>query len=116
MQKLQDWIEKVGLDLTGSKLTLDSGFYSKENKKSIKEVSLTLMIHPNRRNIKKPVPIAQMYHWFDRVTCKHRFCVERCFSWQDVYRRLVVTYGRLKAAHYGFRCLAYAMMNLRNSL
>lgn len=74
------------------------------------------MIHPNRRNAKQPILVAGMYRWFDRITYKLRFRIERCFAGQDTYRRLVACYERLIATHRGFRCLAYAVMNLRNSL
>ncbi len=104
------------LVIDGSKITFDSGFDGKENKRVIKEVGMIPVIHPNRRNTKKSILIAQMYRWFDRLTYGLRFRIERCFAWADVYRRLVVCYERLTATHRGFRCLAYALINYRNSL
>jgi transposase len=71
------------------------------------------VIYPNRRNTKKPIAIARMFRWFDRETYRERYKVERTFGWQDTYRRLVVSYDRLKETRTGFRPLAYAMMNYR---
>lgn len=108
--------KELHLSIQGSKITFDSGFDGKDNRQIIKEAGLIPVIHPNRRNTKVPILIARMYRWFDRVTYKLRFRIERCFAWADVYRRLVVCYERLIATHRGFRYLAYAVMNLRNSL
>lgn len=108
--------DRTGIPIHGSKITFDSGFDGQENKQVIKKAGLVPVIRPNRRNTKTPIAIARLYRWFDRLTYKLRFCVERCFAWQDVYRRLVICYERLAATRRGFRCLAYAMINYRNSV
>lgn len=38
---------------------------------------------------------------------------ERTFAWQDTYRKLVISYDRLKETRKGFRLLAYSMINFR---
>lgn len=108
--------EELHLSIKGSRITFDSGFDGKGSRQVIKEAGLIPVIHPNRRNTKIPILIARMYRWFDRITYELRFRVERVFAWADVYRRLVVCYERLTSTHRGFRYLAYAVMNLRNSL
>jgi transposase len=103
----------ISLILEGSKITLDSGFDSKDNKTAVRDAGLIPVIYPNRRNTKKPIAIARMFRWFDRETYRERYKVERTFGWQDTYRRLVVSYDRRKETRTGFRHLAYAMMNYR---
>ena len=44
---------------------------------------------------------------------KERCRVERCFAWEDTYRKLVIRYERLHATHLGFKYLAFTMINLR---
>jgi len=39
--------------------------------------------------------------------------VERTFGWQDIYRKLAVSYDRLPEIRKGGRLLAYPMINFR---
>lgn len=50
--KVQESLRYIGLDLSGSALTLDSGFDSKANHKIIKAHGLLPMIYPIQRNAK----------------------------------------------------------------
>ena len=104
---------RIGLDLSGSDLTLDSGFDSKANHKLIKEQGLVPVIYPNKRNMKKPIAIARKFRWFKKDIYKERYKVERTFGWQDTYRRLALSYDKLKETRLGFRYLAYSMINFR---
>ncbi len=105
---------RIGLDLSGSALTLDSGFDSKANHKLIKEQGLLPVIYPNRRNAKEPIVIARKFRWFNKEMDKDRYKVERTFGWKpDTYRRLVLSYDKLKETRLGFRNLAYSMINYR---
>lgn len=104
---------RIGIDLKGSTLTLDSGFDSQGNKIVIKEHRMAPMIYPNRRNTKDPIVIARKFRWFDRVLYRERYKVERTFGWQDTYRKLAISYDRLKETRMGFRYLAYTMINFR---
>ena len=104
---------RIGMDLTASALTLDSGFDTKVNRKIIKEQGLIPVIYPNRRNAKAPIVIARMFRWFNKDIYKERYKVERTFGWQDTYRKLAISYDKLKETRLGFRYLAYSMINLR---
>ena len=105
--------KQIGMDLSGSALTLDSAFDSKVNHKLIREQGLIPVIYPNRRNAKEPIVIARMFRWFDKVIYKDRYKVERTFGWQDTYRKLALSYDKLKETRLGFRHLAYSMINFR---
>ena len=104
---------RIGMNLESSVLTLDSGFDSKVNHKIIKEQGLIPVIHPNKRNTKEPIAIARKFRWFRKDIYKDRYKVERTFGWQDTYRKLALSYDRLKETRLGFRYLAYSMINYR---
>ena len=105
--------KRIGMDLSGSALTLDSGFDSKVNHRLIREHGLMPVIYPNRRNAKAPIVIARKFRWFDKEVYKQRYKVERTFGWQDTYRKLALSYDKLKEIRLGFRHLAYSMINFR---
>lgn len=104
---------RIGLELESSALTLDSGFDSKVNHKLIKEQGLLPVIYPNKRNTKEPIAIARKFRWFKKNIYKERYKVERTFGWQDTYRKLALSYDKLKEIRLGFRYLAYSMINFR---
>ena len=104
---------RIGMDLNGSALTLDSGFDSKANHRLIKEQGLVPVIYPNKRNTKAPIAIARKFRWFRKDIYKERYKVERTFGWQDTYRKLALSYDKLKETRLGFRYLAYSMINFR---
>lgn len=108
-------MERVGIDLKDVPITFDSGFDSQENRDKVKERRMVPVIYPNRRNTKTPIRIAQKFRWFKRKIYKERYKIERSFSWEDVYRRLALSYDRLPETRLGFRHLAYAMVNFRTT-
>lgn len=105
--------QQIGMDLSDAALTLDSAFDSKANHQLIREHGLKPVIYPNRRNAKAPIVIARKFRWFDKEIYKDRYKVERTFGWQDTYRRLALSYDKLKETRLGFRHLAYSMINFR---
>ncbi len=113
LTELISFSNRIGMALDGSALTLDSGFDSKVNHKIIKEQGLIPVIYPNKRNTKEPIAIARKFRWFRKDIYKDRYKVERTFGWQDTYRRLVLSYDKLKETRLGFRNLAYSMINFR---
>jgi hypothetical protein len=112
---LVDFATQIGLDLTGSALTLDAGFDSQTNEDIIKAHHMRPVIAPNRRNTQTPIAIARLFRWFDRRLYRLRYAVERTFAWQDTFRKLVISYDRLPEIRKGSRLLAYAMINFRTT-
>lgn len=113
IERLTDFAHLISLDLTGSYLTLDSGFDSDLNKWLIRSHDMIPVIKPNRRGTKDERKLETMYADFNEQVYKQRFAIERTFAWQDTYRKLVTRYEKLEATHTGFKYLAYAVMNLR---
>ena len=110
---LMAFSHRIGMDLSASALTLDSGFDSKANHQLIKAHGLMPVIYPNRRNTQTPIVIARMFRWFRKDIYKDRYKVERTFGWQDTYRKIALSYDKLRETRLGFRNLAYAMINFR---
>lgn len=107
--------QQTHLSLTGSYLTLDSGFYSDGNHERVWEAHMIPVIKPNHRKTKDLAIIAAREDCFSQYheMYKDRFSIERCFAWEDKYRKLVVRYERLNATFLGFRLLASSLINLR---
>ena len=108
-----DSVKKLGVDLVGAKITFDHGFDSKAIKGLVKDGGATPVICPNRRNIKEPIAVARLYRWFDRTTYQTRIVIERVFAWEDVYRKIALSYDRLPEIRMGCRYVAASMINFR---
>jgi len=113
IDRLTDFASLIGLDLTGSYLTLDSGFYSDYNRWLIRFHGMIPVIKPNRRGIKDETKLETMYVDFNEPIYKQRFKIERIFAWQDIYRKLAFSYERLEATRSGLKYLGYSLINLR---
>ena len=113
LTKMISFSNRIDMELDSSALTLDSGFDSTVNKNIIKEQGLIPVIYPNKRNTKEPIAIARKFRWFKKDIYKERYKVERTFGWQDTYRKLALSYDKLKETRLGFRYLAYSMINFR---
>lgn len=116
LDNLSDIADLIELDLENSFLTLDSGFDSDYNKRLIRAMKMIPVIMPNRRSEKNQEKINKMYEDFNETIYNERYKIERCFAWQDKYRKLVIRYERLECTHNGFKYLAYSMINLRGFL
>jgi hypothetical protein len=52
---------------------------------------------------------------FEPAIFKERFCtIERVFTWEDKFRRLLLRFKRISGLHYAFKTLAYTIINLRH--
>lgn len=107
--------EALRLELTDTYLTLDSGFDSQENKTLITSYNLIPVIFSNVRNTQDPEKLDHLFDDFHDDIYKERYRIERCFAWQDVYRKLALSYDRLPEIRMGFRYLAYSMINFRTT-
>ncbi|MCX6743540.1 MAG: transposase [Candidatus Parcubacteria bacterium] len=116
LEKFNDVINSLRLEIAGSFLTLDSGFDSERNRFLIREIGLTPVIKPNFRGLKNQDKIEAINDGFAAVehVYKERYRIERNFAWQDTYRKLVIRYEKLQCTHLGFKHLAYALVNYRS--
>lgn len=103
------------LEIRDSHLTLDSGFDNAETKSEIIFRGLVPVIKPNPRGIKNQEKIQKILEEFKSLESiyKERHNIERCFAWEDTYRKLAVRYEKLQSTFMGFRYLSYSMINFR---
>ncbi len=106
----------IPLILEGSYLTLDSGFDSLENRAMIEQAGMIPVIKPNLRGLKQPDKINLRLDEFEiyQDIYHERYVIERCFAWEDTYRKLNVRYEKLQTTFMGFRYLAWSMINFRS--
>lgn len=114
--KLLELAQDLNLNIHKSFFTLDSGFDSLFNKSIIQSAELIPVIKPNTRGLKNREKIYRMLDEFESLEYiyKERYKIERCFAWEDAYRKLVIRYEKLQSTFMGFRYLAYSMINFRN--
>jgi hypothetical protein len=103
------------LEIKNSHLTLDSGFDNAETKSEIIFRELIPVIKPNLRGLKDREKIQKILEEFASLETiyKERYKIERCFAWEDTYRKLVTRYEKLQSTFMGFRYLSYSMINFR---
>ena len=70
--------------------TLDGGFDSRRNRKAIFNAGLAPNITENRRNRKAPKRGRKRL--FNAAIHSLRLCVERTFSWEDKFKRLLLRF------------------------
>jgi hypothetical protein len=112
---LLELADDLNLDLFGSSMVLDAGFDSEFNKSVIAYANLNSIIKPNVRGLKNQKKIYQILNEFrnNENVYKGRVVIERCFAWEDTYRKLALRYEKLNSTFNGFRYLAYSMINFR---
>ena len=105
----------LSFDIRNSFLTLDSGFDSQFNRNLISEFNLIPVIKPNARGLKDRTKRYEQLDMFERYKdiYSQRYIIERCFAWEDKYRKLVIRYEKLQSTHLGFKYLAFSMINFR---
>lgn len=113
--KLLEIAQDLNLNIDKSIVTLDSGFDSIFNKTIILSAGLIPIIKPNIRGLKNREKIYLILDEFESLKeiYKERYKIERCFAWEDTYRKLVIRYEKMQCTFMGFRYLAYSMINFR---
>jgi len=108
-------LQRLDIDVTGSYLTLDPGFDSAENKPLIKTAKMMPAIKPNPRNEQNRHVIGGRRGWHTRCQAiyKQHMAIERCYAWEDTYRKLVIRYEVSQTTFLGWRYLASALINFR---
>jgi len=104
--------KKVGLDLTGAYLNLDSGVDSKHNRKCIFNAGMIPNITENPRHRKSTKRGRKRL--FNEAMHALRTRVDRTFAWEDKFKRLLLRFERIQQRHYGMKLLAYTLINLRS--
>lgn len=105
--------KRVGINLPGAVMSLDSAYDSRKNRKMIFNCGMIPNIKENKRNRKKTKRGPKRI--YSEEVFKERFyTVERAFAWEDKFKRLLMRFERISANHFGMKLIAYAMINLRH--
>ena len=113
LQGLKKIAKFVGIDLSGSVMSLDSAYDSRENRKMIFNNEMIPNIKENKRNRKK-VKRGPKRIYDESIFQERFYTVERAFAWEDKFKRLLMRFERISANHFGMKLIAYAMINLRH--
>lgn len=113
---LVEFADLLELEIKNSYFTLDSGFFNAPTRNEILQRELIPVIKPNLRGLKDREKINKILDEFETVSdiYKERYRIERCFAWEDKYRKLVVRYEKLQCTFLGFHYLAFSMINFRS--
>lgn len=113
LDSLRTVCKKVSLCIKNVVMSLDAGYDSKENRKHIFNAGMTPNIPENKRNrkgVKKGKP-----RIYSKEIYKERFrTIERCFAWEDKFKRVLIRFERISDLHRGMKLLAYSLINLRH--
>lgn len=107
-------MKRLGLSIQGAYFNADSAFDTREARQVCFKHHVIPNIAENPRNRKRRKPGPKRL--FNAAVYKQRFGAERSFAWVDKFKRLLVRFERKDAYFFGFHCLAFTMVNLRQVL
>lgn len=110
---LKDLCKRVGISIQKSVASLDSAYDSFVNRKKIFNAGMIPNIKENPRNRKRTKRGRKRL--YDDAIFEERFnTIERVFAWEDKFKRLLLRFEHISLHHFGFKLLAYTMINLRH--
>ena len=113
LPSIKSSLKSIGIAVKGCIMSLDGVYDSKKNRKAIFNAGMIPNINENKRNRKKSKPGPARL--FNEDIYDERFeTIERIFSWEDKFKRLLIRFERISEHHYGFKNIAYALINLRH--
>jgi transposase len=107
-------IKRLGISIAGAFFNADSAFDTLDARKVCFNHHLIPNIAENKRNRKSTKRGRKRF--FNATRYKDRFASERTFAWIDKFRALLVRFDIKKIYFMGSHFLAFALINLRNSL
>lgn len=107
-------IKRLGLSITAALFNADSAFDTLAARKVCFNHHVIPNIVENKRNRQSTKPGRKRF--FNDVIYKDRFASERTFAWIDKFRALLVRFDIKKIYFMGSHFLAFALINMRNSL
>src|SRR5258706_13026942 len=107
-------IKRLGVSIERAYFNADSGFDTREARKVCFNHHVLPNIAENKRN-RKSVKRGRK-RLFNSTVYKDRFASERTFAWIFKFRALLVRFYLMKIYFMGSHFLAFALINMRNSL
>ena len=110
---LKEITKLLDIDLGGTIMSLDAGYDSKDNRKLIFNAGMIPNIPENKRN-QNGVKSGRKRIYDSEIYDERFNTIERIFAWEDKFKRLLMRFEFISEIHYGFKSLAYTMINLRH--
>jgi hypothetical protein len=110
---LKKLTKAIGLDLTGSTMSLDGIYNSRSNRKAIFNLRMIPNIPENKRNRKK-TKRGKKQTFYQKIFEERFRTIERIFAWEDKFKRLLLRFEFHSIHHYAMKAIAYSMINLRH--
>lgn len=102
----------IGLELSGSTMSLDGAYNSRRNRKAIFNLGMTPNIPENKGNRKRPKR-GRKQTYYPRIFAERFRTIERVFAWENKFKRLILRFEFHSIHHYAVKAIAYSMINLR---
>ena len=110
---LKDLMNRIGVNLLNTIMSLDSAYDARKNRKKIFNAGMVPNIKENQRSRKKPK--VGKKRLFDPAIYQERFrTIERVFAWEDKFKRLLLRFEHKSSHHFAMKLVAYTMINLRH--
>lgn len=113
IKELTNIARKIGLNLSGSIMSLDGVYNSRVNRKTIFNLSMTPNIPENKGNRKK-LKRGRKQKYLPDIFAERFRTIERVFAWEDKFKRLLLRFEFHSINHYAMKTIAYSMINLRH--
>lgn len=110
---LKNICKKVGILIHKSIASLDSAYDSFTNRKKIFNAGMIPNIKENPRS-RKSIKRGRKRIYNDAIFEERFQTIERVFAWEDKFKRLLLRFEHISLHHFGFKLLAYTMINLRH--
>lgn len=107
-------LKRRGICIRGAYLNADSAFDTREARQTCFNYGVIPNIAENKRNRKQAKRGRKRL--FNPEVYKQRYALEHTFAWVDKYKRLLIRFERRDVYFYGWHCIAFAMINLRDEL
>ncbi|MEB3701767.1 IS5 family transposase [Candidatus Bealeia paramacronuclearis] len=113
LDDLKGFLKSIGMSLKGVMASFDAGYDSKANRKLVFNAGMIPNIKENPRK-RKYTKRGRKRLYNPDVFEERFFTVERVFAWEDKFKRLLLRFEHISFHHFGFKLLAYTMINLRH--
>jgi hypothetical protein len=106
-------MKMISLPLIGIIFSLDSAYDNKATRKQIFNAKMKPNIKENKRN-RKNKKRGRRKNFSEEIYEERFYTIERTFSFEDKFKRLLMRFERKSENHFSLKLLAYTMINFRH--
>jgi len=111
--QLKNMFSLMGKPLSGRTMSLDAGYDSRKNRKSVFNSGMVPNIKSVNRKRKKAKPGPKRIY-SDEIFQERFRTVERAFAWEDKFKRLLLRFEFKSSHHFNLKLIAFTLINLRH--